>query len=282
MPKRVVDGEGVWRSEKIARVKPDWMRAEYANLLPLALANGVFEIDSRRIWSLVYSYNRPEISFDDVEQILNEFERVGLLFRFFDVPTGKLWGYWVGINKIGRLPSQSRLQKKHEVVGPTPAPDALQGYIQRTASQWLANGEVGFGFGSGLGKNIIVTENHGDSASADRRRDNVLPLLPSDPEEQILIRIWTYYVSQLKKSKILSFTDKRKRKARARFRECLKKAEGNAEKAEALMKIAVDNLAASDYHREHGYDSFEKNLFPSQDKLEWWLDRPEKTAGAAS
>ena len=32
MPKRVVDGEGVWRSDKLAKVNPDWMRAEFANL----------------------------------------------------------------------------------------------------------------------------------------------------------------------------------------------------------------------------------------------------------
>lgn len=286
MPKRIVDGEGVWRSEKIARVKPDWMRAEYANLLPLALANGVFELDSRRIWSLVYSYNRPDIAFDDVEQILNEFERVGLLFRFFDTAAGKVWGYWVGIEKQGRLPSKSRQKKKHETTGQEPDPEALLAYIQRTANQWLANGEVGFGFGFGsgigIGKNILVPENRGDSASADGRRDNVLPLLPPDPEEQAIARIWSYYVAKLSKSKILTFTDKRKQKARLRFRECLKKAEGSSEKAESLMKIAVDNLAASAYHCERGYDSFEENLFPSKEKLEWWLDRPEKASGAAS
>ena len=121
-----------------------------------------------------------------------------------------------------------------------------------------------------------------DSASAERRRDNVLPLLPTDHEEQALNRVWAYYVDKLQKSKILSFTAKRKLKARGRYRECLKKALGNSDKAEALMKIAVDNLAASSYHREHGYDSFEKNLFPSNEKLEWWLDRPDQAAGAAS
>ena len=133
MAKRIIDGEGLWRSEKIARINPTWMRAEYANLLPLALANGVFELDVRRIWSLVYSYNRTEISFDEVDQILKEFERVGLLFRFFDAQTGKQWGYWVGIHKPGRLPSGSRLQKKHEMTGPRPPAEALTGV-------WPANG----------------------------------------------------------------------------------------------------------------------------------------------
>lgn len=31
MPKRVIDGEGLWRSDKLARVEPASRRAEYAN-----------------------------------------------------------------------------------------------------------------------------------------------------------------------------------------------------------------------------------------------------------
>lgn len=51
MPKRIVDGEGLWRSDKLAEVTPAWIKAEYANLVPLALANGSFEANPRRIWS---------------------------------------------------------------------------------------------------------------------------------------------------------------------------------------------------------------------------------------
>ena len=43
MPKRVVDGEAVWTSRKLKMIEPEWVRGEYTNLLPLALANGVFE-----------------------------------------------------------------------------------------------------------------------------------------------------------------------------------------------------------------------------------------------
>jgi hypothetical protein len=84
MPKRVLDGEALWRSDKLARVQPASFRAEFANLLPLALANGVFEANARRVWSTVYSYNRPEVTVEGVEQILAEFERVGLLLRWTD------------------------------------------------------------------------------------------------------------------------------------------------------------------------------------------------------
>jgi len=152
MPKRVLDGEGLWQSDKLARVQPEWIRAEYANLLPLALANGVFEANPRRVWSLVYTYNRPEIMVADVEGVLKEFERVGLLFLWTETTTGKVWGFWVGIEKSGRLPPPSRLRKKHEAIGPEPPADELRQFIESTAgSQWLANGLRGFGSGLGTG-----------------------------------------------------------------------------------------------------------------------------------
>jgi hypothetical protein len=161
MNKRILDGAGVWKSDKIARIQPEWMRAEYANWIPLALANGVFEADTRRIWATVYSYNRPDISFDDAEEIKREFYRVGLLFFWLDEPTGKAWGFFVGIDKAGRLPPESRVKKKHVETGPTPPADALRHYIELTrakpleasmVSQWLANGCLGSGSGSGRGK----------------------------------------------------------------------------------------------------------------------------------
>ena len=66
----------------------------------------------------------------------------------------------------------------------------------------------------------------------------------------------------------------------ARFREALRKTGGDAEKAEALMRLAVDALASSEYHagsndRSKRYDSWEKNLFPSLEKFEWWLERAQ-------
>jgi hypothetical protein len=165
MNKRILDGMGVWKSDKIARIQPEWMRAEYANWIPLALANGTFEADARRIWATVYSYNRPDISFDDAEEIRREFCRVGLLFLWLDEASGKIWGYFTGIEKPGRLPARSRLDKKHEPIGPTPPADALRSYVELTrskaldaavVSQWLANGCLGFGFGLGIGLGLGV------------------------------------------------------------------------------------------------------------------------------
>jgi hypothetical protein len=89
--------------------------------VPLALANGTFEINPRRVWATVYSYNRAGITPETVEGILAEFERARLLFRW-RTPDGKEWGYWTGIDKLGRLPGNSR-RGKNERVGPDPPQD---------------------------------------------------------------------------------------------------------------------------------------------------------------
>lgn len=170
-------------------MQPEWMRAEYANWIPLALANGVFEADTRRIWATVYSYNRPEITFDDAEEIKREFCRVGLLFLWPDDKTGKIWAYFTGIEKPGRLPSRSRLDKKHEPIGPPPPADALSSYIELTRSkplesamvgQWLANGCLGFGFGVGSGLGLGTGEKRKANPAAKNPR-------PADPRYQSFV-----------------------------------------------------------------------------------------------
>jgi hypothetical protein len=169
MPKRIVDGDALWRSQKLSLVQPLKFRAEFANLIPLALANGVFEADPDLIWSTVYSYNRPDFSRKDVVALLAEFERVGLLVRWQDVNgspealngnhgvIGKVWGYWVGINKPGRLPGESR-RGKNERVGPTPPlsvdsiKQPLDSSEQPLGTDLRLGSGLGLGSGSGLGK----------------------------------------------------------------------------------------------------------------------------------
>jgi hypothetical protein len=183
MPKRVVDGEALWRSEKLGRIQPEKVRAEYANQLPLALANGVFECDARRVWAAVYAFNRPEVSIADVEAMQAEFERVGMLFRW-STSDGKTWGYWVGIERPGRLPSASRLKTRHEALGPEPPESALKAYVD---SHRLPDGQpvvalgFGFGFGSGLGSGSPEAENASDSSSPPPADEASLPA--SHPRE---------------------------------------------------------------------------------------------------
>ena len=154
MPKRVIHGEGIWRSDKLARVEPSWVRAEYANLIPLALANGVFECNPRRVWSEVYSYNRPDIAVQDVETIiLPALVGVGLLFCWKD-EDGKGWGYWPGIEKPGRLPGKSR-RGRNEAVGPEPPVEELRKFLESNGIHKLPG--FGSGFGSGFGKGSGIT-----------------------------------------------------------------------------------------------------------------------------
>ena len=130
MPKRVVDGDAVWRSKKLKQMSPQF-RAEYANLVPLAEANGVFEVDVDRVWSDVYSYNREGVSVETVQEILSELETVGLL-RVWE-QDGKTWGYWEGIHKSGRLPKASELQKYKNLPPNPPEISSLSGVSAESA-----------------------------------------------------------------------------------------------------------------------------------------------------
>lgn len=106
MPKRLIDGEDMWMSDKLLNV-PVEFRAEYAFLRPLAEANGVFELNARKIWRTAYCYLRPEITPEIVHLILAAFKRAGLLESGdYD---GKTWGWWVGIERD--LPSESSLKR---------------------------------------------------------------------------------------------------------------------------------------------------------------------------
>ena len=105
MPKRMIEGEGIWLSDKIAKLSEKF-RAEYANILPLALADGVFECEPRRVWCAVYAYNRPEISVEHVTEMLDQMEKVGLIRR--SEHEGHHWAFFIGIDKHGRLPEPSK------------------------------------------------------------------------------------------------------------------------------------------------------------------------------
>jgi len=118
MPKRLLDGDRLWRSDKLKRVQPESFRAEYANMLPLALADGTFECNPDRVWYEVYAYNRPSVNASEVRAILDEFERVKLLFRWQD-SEGKTWGFWTGIEKT--LPTLAQIsQSRYKTGKPVP------------------------------------------------------------------------------------------------------------------------------------------------------------------
>lgn len=172
MPKRIVDGDALARSDKLGQVEPIDFRSEYAYLLTLALSNGSFECDARKIWSDLYSYNRPDVTPEQVAAMLDEFERVKMLFRWTE-SSGKVWGHWVGSDKPGRLPAPSRLRNGEKVGAPVPA-EKLKAFVACTAPQpdqsasstaplpehhgssteSLPEQSLGFGFGFGSGSGV--------------------------------------------------------------------------------------------------------------------------------
>src|ERR1700688_1242438 len=103
MPTRLIDGDALWTSIKMRKV-PLKFRAEYANLIPLAEADGTFMADTRSVWSRVYSCNREDITVEMVEEILNAFENAGMLTRKTD-ESGRVWGHLNGIEN--RLPPEN-------------------------------------------------------------------------------------------------------------------------------------------------------------------------------
>ena len=139
MPKRIVDGEGVWGSDKLLKLQKEY-RPEYANLVPLAEANGVFEADPYKVWSRVYSYNRREVTVEWVAGLLQDLVRVGMLFLWED--KGKVWGFWEGNQKAGRLPSPSE-QIKYKNLPLRPPTHLLSGSSETSMNLLPRLGMVG-------------------------------------------------------------------------------------------------------------------------------------------
>lgn len=108
MPSVIVNGDAVWRSDKILKVQPPSFRAEYTNLLPLADENGEFEYNSLRVWADVYSFNRPDITLDTVIRILEEFEVQGLLER--RERRGKVYGIWTNFKKHNQSQKRTNIE----------------------------------------------------------------------------------------------------------------------------------------------------------------------------
>lgn len=107
MPKRIIDGDALWLSSKVNKM-PKEFRLHYANWIPLAEANGVFEADPARICARVYSFLLPEFTIRQVKKVLDAMVEVGLV-RVWEAE-GKTWGYFIGIEKKGRLPGLREIE----------------------------------------------------------------------------------------------------------------------------------------------------------------------------
>lgn len=100
------------------------------------------------------------------------------------------------------------------------------------------------------------------------------------PEEHLKIveRVWEYYLTRLKKNAgVMGLTPMRIGVGLARLKECGDKTGGDMTSAEELMKLAVDTLASSKFHRgennsHRAFDSWENNLFKTTEQMEQWLE----------
>jgi hypothetical protein len=101
MPKRVLDFDAMWASDKLGSCAA-WAQAEYAWLYGLADASGSFEITNLRvIWGRVAAI-RNNLTIERLEQVFDEFIARGLLFTWEE--NGKRYGHWTGSDVPGRLP----------------------------------------------------------------------------------------------------------------------------------------------------------------------------------
>lgn len=164
MPKRIIDGERTWRSQKLRKVQPESFRAEYTWMFAIANDVASFECDPEVIHATCYAAVRPSVTVEDVKKFLAEFERVRLLYRWN--VGDQVWGYWTGTDKPGLLPPPSQRYNK----GPVPDEAALRAFLgeaYREASAGVGtpyggNTEPlsGFGFGFGSGSGASKSDEH--------------------------------------------------------------------------------------------------------------------------
>jgi hypothetical protein len=133
MPKRVIDFDAIWASDKLASCTP-LARAEYTWIYGLADGNGSFELTNLRvIFGRVYAI-REDVSLQHLSRVLEEFHHKGLLFRW--EANGKKYGHWTGSDVPGRLPPPSWRARLERLAPPVPRGE-LASYMSLFSSSRL-------------------------------------------------------------------------------------------------------------------------------------------------
>lgn len=159
MPSRVIDGDKMHQSDKIAAL-PGWAQPEYPWNYPLADANGVLELTNLlAVYKRAYAI-RSKFSFSRFKKLIQLFESLGLLF-IWEV-NGKRYGYWTGAERRGRLPSIST-RARYNPIGILPPLGQLRAFYKRFGiremradapvmnQSRLSRDEIVTGVGVGLG-----------------------------------------------------------------------------------------------------------------------------------
>lgn len=141
MPKRVLDFDALWSSDKLAACAP-WAQAEYAWLYGLADCNGSFEMTNLRvIWGRVAAI-RHALTLERLEQVFAEFVAHGLLFTWES--GGKRYGHWTGSDQPGRLPPPS-WRARLERLAPAVPKAELAAFMARFSQSKIPQREVSRG-----------------------------------------------------------------------------------------------------------------------------------------
>ena len=140
MPKRVIDFDAMWGSDKLASCAA-WAQAEYAWLYGLADACGCFELTNLRvIWGRVAAI-RGDLTIERLEKVFTEFQDKGLLFVWEQ--DGKRYAHWTGSDVPGRLPAPSWRMRLERFAPPVPK-QKLAEYVARFARGRAATPGGGF------------------------------------------------------------------------------------------------------------------------------------------
>ena len=156
---------------------PEKFRPFYAMMIPLALANGVFECEAEVIQARVFQYLFPSMTIEKVKDLIRSFIEAGLLETWTE-PDGKVWGFWTGIDKAGRLPGRKRWGK-NERVGPTP----------RNSSYLLENG---------------VDAIERSTSSTPKPKPEPKPMPKQEPKPEDFALFWESYPRKVAKPEALS------------------------------------------------------------------------------
>jgi hypothetical protein len=133
MPKRVIDFDAVWASDKLSHCAP-WARAEYTWIYGLADSNGSFELTNLRvIFGRAYAI-RDDVTFQQLSRTVEEFQAKGLLFLWEE--NGKKYGHWTGSDLPGRLPPPSWRARLERLAPPVPTA-GLANYLSSFSSSKL-------------------------------------------------------------------------------------------------------------------------------------------------
>ena len=92
--------------------------------------------------------------------------------------------------------------------------------------------------------------------------------------------VFAYYLEKTgRNGNLYTLTKERVGKGKSRLEEALKMAKRSLPAAVQLMKAAIDEMCLSDFHmgrlpgKPDRFVEWEKHLFPSTDKFQWWLSR---------